>query len=252
MKKYIWMIVIGFVLTISFIATIWTNKTWTIIFNIIAMIGSGILCSAVVSYIIGISNNKRDEKLKQEQQEYILSSVKDSLLWLFSLEYKNLSEYLILGDTTNKYKTNKKELEVEEALNEVSNYLRQITNNATICFLYTNVIDSNYLTRIKRRDDLAFKNNLPYYERLNKEPLKINGDSNYYYTTGIIGKEQLSVIRNIQIDVDQIIYHSNENNLDTLFEYKEMFITNISKHLSLFNIKESEKIICYDKVITNK
>lgn len=252
MKKYIWMIVIGFVLTISFIATIWTNKTWTIIFNIIAMIGSGILCSAVVSYIIGISNNKRDEKLKQEQQEYILSSVKDSLLWLFSLEYKNLSEYLILGDTTNKYKTNKKELEVEEALNEVSNYLRQITNNATICFLYTNVIDSNYLTRIKRRDDLAFKNNLPYYERLNKEPLKINGDSNYYYTTGIIGKEQLSVIRNIQIDVDQIIYHSNENNLDTLFEYKEMFITNISKHLSLFNIKESDKIICYDKVITNK
>ncbi len=252
MKKYIWMIVIGFVLTISFIATIWTNKTWTIIFNIIAMIGSGILCSAVVSYIIGISNNKRDEKLKQEQQEYILSSVKDSLLWLFSLEYKNLSEYLILGDTTNKYKTNKKELEVEEALNEVSNYLRQITNNATICFLYTNVIDSNYLTRIKRRDDLAFKNNLPYYERLNKELLKINGDSNYYYTTGIIGKEQLSVIRNIQIDVDQIIYHSNENNLDTLFEYKEMFITNISKHLSLFNIKESDKIICYDKVITNK
>lgn len=252
MKKYIWMIVIGFVLTISFIATIWTNKTWTIIFNIIAMIGSGILCSAVVSYIIEISNNKRDEKLKQEQQEYILSSVKDSLLWLFSLEYKNLSEYLILGDTTNKYKTNKKELEVEEALNEVSNYLRQITNNATICFLYTNVIDSNYLTRIKRRDDLAFKNNLPYYERLNKELLKINGDSNYYYTTGIIGKEQLSVIRNIQIDVDQIIYHSNENNLDTLFEYKEMFITNISKHLSLFNIKESDKIICYDKVITNK
>lgn len=251
MKKYIWMIVIGFVLTISFIATIWLKDVWDTIFNIVAMIGSGILCSAVVSYIIEISNNKRDEKLKQEQQKYILSSVKDSLLWLFSLEYKNLSEYLSLSNTTNKFKTNKKELEVKETLNEVSNYLSQITNNASICFQFTNVIDSHYLTRIKRRDDLAFKNILPYYERLNKELLKINGES-IYYTTGIIGKEQLSVIRNIQIDVDQIIYHSNENNLDTLFEYKEMFITNISKHLSLFNIKESDKIICYDKVITNK
>ena len=252
MKKYFWMMLAGSIATLSIIATIWTDKTWTVIFNLIAMLGSGILCSAVVSYIIEISNNKRDEKLKQEQQKYILSSAKDSLLWLFSLEYKNLSEYLTLSDTTNKFKTNKKELEVKETLNEVSNYLSQITNNASICFQFTNVIDSNYLTRIKRRDDLAFKNNLPYYERLNKELLRINGDSNYYFTTGIFCKEQLSVIRDMQIDVDQIIYHSNENNLDTLFEFKEMFITNISKHLSLFNIKEYDKIICYDKVITNK
>ena len=99
MKKYIWMIAVGFVLTISFIATIWLKCVWDTIFNIVAMIGSGILCSAVVSYIIEISNNKRDEKLKQEQQKYIFSSAKDSLLWLFSLEYKNkfrlFSEYTI-------------------------------------------------------------------------------------------------------------------------------------------------------------
>lgn len=252
MKKYFWMIAVGFVLTISFIATIWLKGVWDTIFNIVAMIGSGILCSAVVSYIIEISNNKRDEKLKQEQQKYILSSAKDSLLWLFSLEYKNLSEYLTLSDTTNKFKTNKTELEVKEILNEVSNYLSQITNNASICFQFTNVIDSNYLTRIKRRDDLAFKNNLPYYEKLNKELLKINEDSNYYYTTEIFTKEQLKIIQDIQIDIDQIIYYSNENNLDILFEFKEMFITNISKHLNLFNIKESDKIVCYDKVITNK
>ncbi len=246
------MIVIGFVLTISFIATIWLKGAWNTIFNIFAMIGSGILCSAVVSYIIEASNNKRDENLKKEQQKYVLSSVQNSLLWLFSLEYKNLSEYLGLSDTTNKYKTNKKELEVEKALNEVRNYLSQITNNASICFQFTNVIDSNYLTRIKRRDDLAFKNNLPYYERLNKELLKIYEDSNYYLTIGILGKEQLRVIHDLQIDVDQIIYYSNENNLDTLFEFKEIFIKNISKNLSLFNIKESDKIICYDKVISNK
>ena len=62
MKKYFWMIAVGFVLTISFIATIWLKGVWDTIFNIVAMIGSGILCSAVVSYIIEISNNKRDEE----------------------------------------------------------------------------------------------------------------------------------------------------------------------------------------------
>ena len=97
------------------------------------------MCSAVVSYIIEASNNKRDESLKKEQQKYILSSTQNSLLWLFSLEYKNLTEYLTLSDTTNKYKTNKNELEVEKALNEVSNYLSQITNNASICFQFTKV-----------------------------------------------------------------------------------------------------------------
>ncbi len=252
MKKYIWMIVIGFVLTISFIATIWLKDAWNTIFNIFAMIGSGLLCSAVVSYIIEASNYKRDENLKQEQQKYILSSVQDSLLWLFSLEYKNLSEYLTLSNTTNKYKTNKEELEVEKVLNEISDYLRQITNNTSICFQFTNVIDSNYLTRIKRRDNLAFKNNLPFYEKLNKELLKIYEDSNYYLTIEILGEEQLRAIHDLQIDVDQIIYYSNENNLDALFEFKEIFIANISKNLSLFNIKESDKIICYDKVISNK
>lgn len=93
---------------------------------------------------------------------------------------------------------------------------------------------------------------MPYYERLNKELLKIKGGTNYYYTTRIFSKEQLSIIHHIQIDVDQIIYHSNENNLDILFEFKEPLITNISKNLSLFNIKESDKIMCYDKVILDK
>ena len=89
--------------------------------------------------------------------------------------------------------------------NEKNTNLSQIINNASICFQFTNVIDSNYLTRIKRRDDLAFKNNLPYYEKLNKELKWTDREINRFE-----GRIQ-DTLKEIQKDVDEIKVQMKEN-----------------------------------------
>lgn len=250
MKKYYWMMAVGTIATLSLIATIWLEKrAWNIIINIIAMIGSGILCSAIVSYIIEISENKRIEKLKCEQQNYILSSVKYSILSLLSSEYKNLSEYVTLNNTTNKFKTTNEEIEIQTVIDKLSDWINYITSNVSVCYQYSNVIDSNFLVKIKRRNELAFQFLLPYYEKLNKDLLKIYGDSNIYFIDGIFDKEQLDKIHSIQIDVDSIIAYSNESNIELLFEYKKIFISDIKNILDMFSIEQSQKIKCFYKSI---
>lgn len=248
MKKFYWMIGIGLILTLLPLVTICTNhcpnQTVSIVINILATIGSGILCSAIVSFIIEKSNNNRTLKLKKEQQKYILLSIKTSLLNLLSLEYRDLSEYLTLSNTKNRYKIIRNEIEIEKVLNHINNCLNQITKDLPTLYLTSNVIDKNYIKRIKRRNQLAFENKLPYYERLNKELLKIYEDSNLYYISEIFSEEQLKNIHDIQIDVDSIILFSNENGLESLFEYKQIFIKDIINTLNLFDIMKSDKISC--------
>ena len=250
MKKYYWMMAAGIVATLSLVVNIWIKDyAWTIIINIIAMVGSGILCSAIVSYIIEVSENKRIEKMKCEQRDYILSSVKYSLLSLFSSEYKNLSEYITLNDTTNKYKTTCDEIDIKNVIDKLCDLTNQIMNNAAVCYQFSTVIDSSFLARIKRRNELAFQLLLPYYEKLNKDLLKIYEDSNIYFIDGIFDKEQLDKIHSIQIDVDSIIGCANESNIDLLFEYKDMFFADIKDVLGIFNIEQSQKIKCFYKSI---
>lgn len=47
--------------------------------NIIAMLGSGVFCSAIVSLIIEKSNTKRDEEEKARQKEFVLSKLNSRL-----------------------------------------------------------------------------------------------------------------------------------------------------------------------------
>ena len=250
MKKYYWMMVVGLVATLSLVVNIWIkDHTWTIIINIIAMVGNGILCSAIVSYIIEVSANKRTKKLKCEQRKYILSSAKNSILSLLSSEYRNLSEYVTLNDTTNKFKTTSEEIGIKDVLDKLYDWTNHIMNNVAVCYQFSAIIDSSYLERIKRRNELAFQLLLPYYERLNNELLRIADDSNIYFIGEIFDKKQLDKIHSIQIDVDSIIASSNESNIELLFEYKNIFIRDIKDILDIFSVEQSQRIKCFYKSI---
>jgi hypothetical protein len=85
---YILMIVVGAILTASFVITIWTNPNIDAIINIVAMVGSGVFCSAIVALFTELRNERILELEHSRQREYILSSLKDSLKFFFCLGVK--------------------------------------------------------------------------------------------------------------------------------------------------------------------
>lgn len=72
MKKYIIMMVSGIVLTLLLFCTIWVSSCWDIVFNVFAMLGSGVFCSAIVSLIVEQNNERREKQRKQEQRDFLL------------------------------------------------------------------------------------------------------------------------------------------------------------------------------------
>lgn len=252
MKKYFWMLFVGIVATFSYIITIWTNHVGDTIINIIAMIGSGLFCSALVSYRIEYLENKRTKMIKGEQRDYILSSIKMSLFNILSLEYNNLSRYLALHDTKNKYKKDQEEIEITAAMDKLCDWLDQISGSLSSWYKLPPIIDLNDVNKINESNRLAFQAILPHYEKLYKDLLKIHENSYIYLIEEIFNEEQLDKIHSVLIDVDAIITYSNEICIDGLFEFKKTFITNLSNLLDIFHIERSKKIKCCYQAIDNQ
>ena len=146
------MIVVGAILTTLFVIIIWSNQNVDVIINIVAMVGSGVFCSAIVALFTELRNERILELEHSRQRGYILSSLKNSLKFFFVWELKQVSSYAILSKSGNK-KTNKYDLSVLDSINKIINYLEQISSSIETIYQYSSVIDSEYLKRIKARNN---------------------------------------------------------------------------------------------------
>lgn len=92
-EKYIRIIVISLIMTLTLLLKMCECITvpWTILCDFIAMIGGGILCSTIVSWIIDEQNKNKEKRAREEQRKYIFSSVKNSFIRLFERELFQLS-----------------------------------------------------------------------------------------------------------------------------------------------------------------
>ena len=241
---YILMIVVGAILTASFVITIWTNPNIDAIINIVAMVGSGVFCSAIVALFTELRNERILELEHNRQREYILSSLKNSLKFFFVWELKQISSYSILAKTDNK-KTNKYELSVLDSINKIINYLEQISSSIETIYQYSSVIDSEYLKRMKARNNLAYESVLPYYKNLQSIISSLIIDSNNYLISGVLNEKKINTLKDMQQDISTIIDYSNEDGLELLFEFKLLFFKNLSEYLDAIEINKSEKLNCH-------
>ena len=144
------MIIIGVILTLLLIATIWTNDEIDLIFNILAMIGSGILCSAIVSLIIEENNKRiaREEKIKQ--REFILKGIRMSLKTYLFWEVDQLSQYYLLK-IDNSLKNRKRiEFSIAEVISKLQKYITKTMTPEELFYNTTNVTNPEHLTFIEK------------------------------------------------------------------------------------------------------
>lgn len=211
--------------------------------NAISSFIEGIAFGFWIAYIFERESKKREERLKVEQQNYTLSSVKKSLLDLFVLEYKNFLQCLINPNAT-KITEIGKGIEIKNLLQSLRAYLDPMTKGAALYHHHPKNFDSKNEISLSRRNKLAFESSLKYYENLNRDLLRIYDDSSLYYMARVLTKEQLDNIQEIQLYVNLIIIYSNENNLDRLFYYKKKLFNRVEKIFHVVNIQPSDTVMC--------
>ena len=142
------MIISGVVLTLLLIATIWTNDEIDVIFNILSMIGSGIFCSAIVSWIIEENNIRKAREEKIKHREFILKGIRTRLKTYLFWEVDQLSQYDLL-QIDDSLKTRRRiEYSIAKVIRKLQEYITKINTTEELLFETANVTYSEYLTII--------------------------------------------------------------------------------------------------------
>ncbi|MBO5394279.1 MAG: hypothetical protein J6A28_00010 [Clostridia bacterium] len=127
MKKYIWMLSIGLVFSFSLCFSIIPGcPYWLVVLtDIFAMLGSGLVCSAVVTWIVE-SNNEKHRKIDIKRQKvFALSAIVDRTKYLLKNEIRNMSAFLLVREE-KKRKIRKVNASIEETAEILSEMLARI------------------------------------------------------------------------------------------------------------------------------
>ena len=169
MKKcYRIMIIIGALATLLYIISIWTPPVWDVILNVIAMLGSGVFCSAIVSYFIDKQHELMSLQKQLDSQRFIYADIINEICFLISREIKCASIYL----KKKKIKTEYKEtLSLDEAIKKIQELLITITKSDLTKIIKQKKEESN---------DLLCNFTLDNYKSLQKKIFNIISDGSFY------------------------------------------------------------------------
>lgn len=238
---------IGSLMTISYIGAIWANDVCKVILNIVAMIGSGVLCSALVSLFLEL----KSEKEKKKQSSFILEGIKSRLKFILIWEIKVLSAYSILIKPDSQKRTKKYKLTLTNAIVKIKEILESITQNTENIYQYSSNMDFEYMNKIKRKNTLAFGFSLPYYKDLASRISDLLIDSNNYLINGVFNEDKINILKSMEIEIKEIIGFSTEDSLELLMEFREIFFKNIEMYYKVLDIDLNEEQDCYIREIKN-
>ena len=245
--KYIAMVVIGVILTLSLIVTLWLPENhWSVVaFNILAMLGSGVLCSAIVSWIIEWNNDKTLDKEHQRQREFFFRSLQSGIDTLIVFELLNLSGFVLLKNEGIR-KSQQKKWSRQAIVAHLQEYVDQIINSIEVFCQHPKTTDSTYFDKIIERNNLAFKNTGGYYRYLDTTLSMLLSESNIYFINGVLTEQQIKGIQSVQQAIQEVLGVS-EDDLDTLFEMKRLFFKELHDCMHLFEMDSDKEIRCYVK-----
>lgn len=221
-KTYIVMIVIGTIATLLSIVTIWTDPVMGVILNIVAMLGSGVLCSTIVSFFINQQIDLISLQNKLDSERFLFSRLIDKICFLVSIENKYLS---ILIWNNRVFKKDETTCSLEAGTNKVLSLLSEIQANF------------NDLNDVKRlRGNQANKTHLrnylcdftlQYYKDLNQNILSIVTNGAFYLKSRLLNEKFLNQLVGIERTISLIDLISSGDSVDRIIEQKITFFRKI-------------------------
>lgn len=250
-NKYLLMMLVGIFFTLLLLNKLFDDiPMWaTISLDILAMLGSGVFCSAVVSWIIDKQNQKVSNKRREEQRNFILSSAQRSIVNIYKRELTELSIYHTNYILKEKGKWIKSELTLSEMGKKIVSLLNEIKEfeNTQVITADMTVIDSDYIRREDHKYPHLAKNTRFYYESLYQDMQYIISQADSYFINEIFDKKQIEEFKLFTWDIqDNVSFSSEQEVFDgTLLETKLTFFEKTDEIISLLKIFDKKEFLHY-------
>ncbi len=229
---------VGFLFTLLLFLNDYVCGYWEQVVNIIAMLSSGVFCSAFVSYLVEISNDKRVEEEKARQRKFIFSKLNHRLEILLQREMLRLSQYSMI----NKHEQAK---EIEKIF--------EIEKTPLLLKKYIEEGEKAY-EKIKPdkeelRAYLLMGTSIYNYKGLLNTITSLLSDANAYYSSNIVCEEDIKLLENLQGLLIDIVDMAKKEFLDEFVCVKKVFFDNLCSCFGALGIDPSAQIKC--KIYTN-
>lgn len=249
---YWWMFGVGGLLSALILCDLLGIPDWlSTVFSFLAMLGGGVFCSALVSYLIEKQNEIREKKQKDAQRKYLLDAVMHGFMRLCEREMAELSCYYsnhILGQR-EKYK--REIFPLETVGQNVCSLLSKIEQDEdrkrkenTEIFTSVQSMESQKA----KKYHLVSANN-PYYDSLLKSLTNLSADFALFLSSGIFTEKDIDNLKSLTSDVEDVIMFSSDLELDdgTVLVIKKVLFEKTDKIMAALNIPTGTNFSCQYK-----
>lgn len=225
----------------------------TVVCDFIVMIGSGIFCSTVVSWIIDLQNKKKQEYEREEQHKFILASVRNSYIRVFERELKEMALYYSKYLLKQKADWLKEDIPIVEIKEKVLCLLEKFEQaEAEGRESHTITVETINQSDVKRK--MLAINNRFYYTQLHQNIEELSVHYNWFLISGILTEEKIELLKELAWNVEDILRFEPEFGLDdgSIIEFKKIFFEKTSEFIVALDISKNDKIhVHYNNVFRN-
>lgn len=208
------------------------------------MLGSGIFCSTLVSWIIETQNKKREKVIQKEQREYVLSTVKNSFCMVYKRELESFSDYCnnrIIPNKCRLKNTKHTLIEIKERLIHLidkNGFVRTAEENGR-----TVTINESTL-RDSEMHYCLIKRNLIYYKLLHQHLLELATHFTFYLLSNVLTEKEIDAINEFTSDIHNVIllHPDDYENAENILNFKKIVFQKTDTILPLLSISEEMQI----------
>ena len=251
-SKYMMMLIMSFVLMCTMFMKLCKGipDSVSILFDFLAMIGGGVLCSTIVSWYIDVQNKNKEQSDREEQRKYIFSSAKNSFRRLFERELFEISNYYAKCRVKHSVGWIKEELDLPEMSKKLVWLLDEIEiaeeNERKDDIL---IITLESMKRDEEKRKHLVKNNELYYRSLHQALSELSTFYSTYMIAGLLNEEQIELLKELTWDIHDILLYEPEIGLDDgmILVFKKSLFEKTHQYLSVLDIEENEKVYVHYK-----
>lgn len=246
------MFLIGGFLSVLILAELFEIPSWvSSVCSFLSVMGSGVFCSAFVTLCNEKQNKTNEKKKKDEQREYLISSVKQSFMRLCEREFMEFSRFYAECILKKDNKIVKEPFTVKDIGRKMCVFIEKIEDFEAEVSKKENVVVISMETlefeRIKKKHLIA--NNLIYYNSLLQQLSGLLSATPTYLVSEIFTSKDVDDLKSLTSDIQDIISFSSDLQLEdgSVLAFKKILFEHVEDILALLMIPEDSTVMCWHK-----